>query len=63
MKVSPLGVARLYRNIVGLFVLDKADERYVESIETAWNARDRDRYNHDHARARRRSRQSGSARA
>ena len=33
MEVSPLGVARLYRDIVGLFVLDKADERYVESIE------------------------------
>ena len=33
MEVSPLGVARLYRDIVGLFVLDKADESYVESIE------------------------------
>jgi LPPG:FO 2-phospho-L-lactate transferase len=33
MEVSPLGVARLYRDIVGLFVLDKADARYVESIE------------------------------
>jgi LPPG:FO 2-phospho-L-lactate transferase len=33
MEVSPLGVARLYRDIVGLFVLDKADRRYVESIE------------------------------
>jgi LPPG:FO 2-phospho-L-lactate transferase len=33
MEVSPLGVARLYRDIVGLFVLDKADVRYVESIE------------------------------
>jgi len=33
MEVSPLGVARLYRDIVGLFVLDNADERYVESIE------------------------------
>jgi len=33
MEVSPLGVARLYRDIVGLFVIDKADESYVESIE------------------------------
>lgn len=33
MEVSPLGVARLYRDIVGLFVLDNADQRYVESIE------------------------------
>jgi LPPG:FO 2-phospho-L-lactate transferase len=33
MEVSPLGVARLYRDIVGLFVLDKADVRYVEPIE------------------------------
>jgi LPPG:FO 2-phospho-L-lactate transferase len=33
MEVSPLGVARRYRDIIGLFVLDKADERYVESIE------------------------------
>jgi LPPG:FO 2-phospho-L-lactate transferase len=33
MEVSPLGVARLYRDIVGLFVLDNADRNYVESIE------------------------------
>ena len=33
MEVSPLGVARLYRDIVGLFVLDNADRRYVEPIE------------------------------
>ena len=33
MEVSPLGVARLYRDIVGLFVLDNADKRYIESIE------------------------------
>jgi LPPG:FO 2-phospho-L-lactate transferase len=33
MEVSPLGVARLYRNIVGLFVLDNADRRYLEPIE------------------------------
>lgn len=33
MEVSPLGVARLYRDIVGLFVLDNADKRYVEPIE------------------------------
>jgi LPPG:FO 2-phospho-L-lactate transferase len=33
MEVSPLGVARLYRDIVGLFVLDRADARYLEPIE------------------------------
>jgi LPPG:FO 2-phospho-L-lactate transferase len=33
MEVSPLGVARLYRDVVGLFVLDHADRGYVESIE------------------------------
>src|SRR5208337_1902172 len=33
MEVSPLGVARLYRDIAGLFVLDKSDARYVEPIE------------------------------
>ena len=33
MEVSPLGVARLYRDIAELFVLDNADRRYLESIE------------------------------
>ncbi len=33
MEVSPLGVARLYRDIAGLFVLDNADQRYLESIQ------------------------------
>jgi LPPG:FO 2-phospho-L-lactate transferase len=33
MEVSALGVARLYRDIVGLFVLDNADRRLVEPIE------------------------------
>jgi len=33
MEASPLGVARLYRDIAGLFVLDNADRRYLESIE------------------------------
>jgi LPPG:FO 2-phospho-L-lactate transferase len=33
MEVSPLGVARLYRDFAGLFVLDRADRRYVEPIE------------------------------
>ncbi len=33
MEVSPLGVARLYRDIAGLFVLDNADRRYLESIQ------------------------------
>ena len=33
MEVSPLGVARLYRDIVGLFVIDNADAGCVESIE------------------------------
>lgn len=33
MEVSPLGVARLYSDIAGLFVLDDADRRYIEPIE------------------------------
>jgi LPPG:FO 2-phospho-L-lactate transferase len=32
-EVSPLGVARLYRDCVGVFVLDRTDRRYVEPIE------------------------------
>jgi LPPG:FO 2-phospho-L-lactate transferase len=32
-EVSPLGVARLYRDFIGIFVLDRIDWRYVESIE------------------------------
>jgi LPPG:FO 2-phospho-L-lactate transferase len=32
-EVSPLGVARLYRDFIGLFVLDKVDRRYVAEIE------------------------------
>jgi LPPG:FO 2-phospho-L-lactate transferase len=33
MEVSPLGVAKLYRDIVGLFVLDNVDRKFVEPIE------------------------------
>jgi LPPG:FO 2-phospho-L-lactate transferase len=33
MEVSPLGVARLYRDIAGLFVLDNSDRRYIDTIE------------------------------
>jgi len=33
MEVSPLGVARLYRDIAGVFVLDDADRRYIPKIE------------------------------
>ncbi len=33
MEVSPLGVARLYRDFAGLFVLDNTDRRYLEPIE------------------------------
>ena len=33
MEVSPLGVARLYRDIAALFVLDNTDRRYIEPIE------------------------------
>jgi LPPG:FO 2-phospho-L-lactate transferase len=33
MEVSPLGVARLYRDIAGVFVLDNADRRYIPAIE------------------------------
>jgi LPPG:FO 2-phospho-L-lactate transferase len=32
-EVSPLGVARLYQDFVGVFVLDNADRRYLASIE------------------------------
>ncbi len=32
-EVSPLGVARLYRDCVGVLVLDRTDRRYVEPIE------------------------------
>jgi len=32
-EVSALGVARLYRDCVGVFVLDRADRRYLEPIE------------------------------
>lgn len=31
-EVSPLGVARLYRDCVGVFVLDRVDQRYLEPI-------------------------------
>lgn len=31
--VSPLGVARLYQDCVGVFVLDNADRRYLPAIE------------------------------
>jgi LPPG:FO 2-phospho-L-lactate transferase len=33
MEVSALGVARLYSDIAGLFVLDHADRHYISSIE------------------------------
>jgi LPPG:FO 2-phospho-L-lactate transferase len=33
MEVSPLGVARLYRDIASLFILDNSDRRYIEPIE------------------------------
>ena len=36
MEVSPLGVARLYRDIVGLFVLDNADRRYCRTDRALW---------------------------
>jgi LPPG:FO 2-phospho-L-lactate transferase len=32
-EVSPLGVARLYRDFLGLFVLDQTDRRYIGAIE------------------------------
>ena len=32
LEVSPLGIARLYKDIVGTFVLDKIDRRYLEPI-------------------------------
>ncbi|HYR79465.1 MAG TPA: 2-phospho-L-lactate transferase CofD family protein, partial [Candidatus Dormibacteraeota bacterium] len=33
MEVSPLGVARLYRDIASVFILDDADRRYIPKIE------------------------------
>jgi LPPG:FO 2-phospho-L-lactate transferase len=33
MEVSPLGVARLYRDIASVFVLDNADRRHIPAIE------------------------------
>jgi LPPG:FO 2-phospho-L-lactate transferase len=33
MEVSPLGVARLYKDIASLFIIDGADRRYIEPIE------------------------------
>jgi len=33
LEVSALGVARLYRDIVSLFVIDRADRHLIESIE------------------------------
>jgi len=32
-EVSPLGVARLYQEFTGIFVLDRSDRRYVEAIQ------------------------------
>lgn len=32
-EVSPLGVARLYRDLAGVFILDRLDRRYMESIQ------------------------------
>jgi LPPG:FO 2-phospho-L-lactate transferase len=32
LEVSPLGIARLYKDIVGVFVLDKIDRNYLEPI-------------------------------
>ncbi len=31
-EVSPLGVARLYRDFLGVFVLDRVDERYLKPL-------------------------------
>jgi LPPG:FO 2-phospho-L-lactate transferase len=33
MEVSPLGVARLYKDIASLFIIDATDRRYIEPIE------------------------------
>jgi len=32
LEVSPLGVAKLYKDIVGVFVLDRIDREYLDSI-------------------------------
>ncbi len=60
-EVSPLGVARLYRDFVGVFVLDEVDRRYLEPIREAWHARRRDRYYHEHPGPGRPARRRGSA--
>ncbi len=31
-EVSPLGIARLYKDCAGLFILDRIDQRYLEPI-------------------------------
>lgn len=31
--MSPLGVARIYRDFVGTFIIDKRDEGFIEEIE------------------------------
>jgi hypothetical protein len=33
MKVSPVSIAQLYRDIVGVFVLDNLDRRHAAAIE------------------------------
>ena len=32
-EVSPLGIARLYQDFIGIFVVDQVDRRYMESIQ------------------------------
>jgi LPPG:FO 2-phospho-L-lactate transferase len=32
-EVSPMGIARLYQDFIGVFVLDQLDRRYVDSIQ------------------------------
>src|SRR6266481_2745391 len=33
MEISPLSIAKLYRDIVGIFVIDNVDQKFVEPIE------------------------------
>jgi LPPG:FO 2-phospho-L-lactate transferase len=32
-EVSPLGVARMYQNVAGIFVFDRTDRRYADAIQ------------------------------
>ena len=49
LEVSALGIARLYKDIVGTFVLDKVDRRLRRTDSRTRDARRRGRHHHDHS--------------